>query len=73
MTPGTAGEGTAIAYSKREQRGWYVYDWANSVLQRAISLLREVGDLPQLARAVNMQGLALWHRGWPGPALNTSR
>ena len=30
--------------------------------------LRQVGDLAQLARAVNMQGLELWHRGRPGPA-----
>jgi tetratricopeptide (TPR) repeat protein len=45
------------------------YVWAESVLERSISLLRQVGDLAQLARAVNMQGLVLWHRGQPGPAL----
>jgi predicted ATPase len=45
------------------------YSWANIALDRSIALLRELGDLAQLVRAVNNQGLVLWHSGQCEPAL----
>ena len=41
----------ALPYSKREQRGWYMYDWANSTFASTVVTLFLGPYLTALAKA----------------------
>ena len=44
-------------YSLREQRGWYVYDWANSVFATSAITLFLPTYIPALAAAAAFNGI----------------
>jgi UMF1 family MFS transporter len=69
----------AIPYSKREQRGWYMYDWANSTFQSTVVTLFLGPYLTALAKAaagpdgrVHPLGIPLDPRAWWGYLISIS-
>jgi MFS transporter, UMF1 family len=68
-----------LAYSKREQRGWYMYDWANSVFASTVVTLFLGPYLTALAKAaagtdgrVHPLGIPVDPRSWWGYLISVS-
>ena len=49
----------SLPYSKREQRGWYMYDWANSTFQSTVVTLFLGPYLTALAKAAAGTAIAV--------------
>ena len=69
----------ALPYSKREQRGWYMYDWANSTFQSTVVTLFLGPYLTALAKAaagpdgrVHPLGIPVDPRAWWGYLISVS-
>src|SRR5580704_227056 len=69
----------ALPYSKREQRGWYMYDWANSVFASTVVTLFLGPYLTALAKAaagtdgrVHPLGIPVDPRSWWGYLISVS-
>jgi MFS transporter, UMF1 family len=69
----------ALPYSKREQRGWYMYDWANSTFQSTVVTLFLGPYLTALAKAaagpdgrVHPLGIPVDPRAWWGYLISIS-
>src|ERR1700723_3721519 len=69
----------ALPYSKREQRGWYMYDWANSVFASTVVTLFLGPYLTALAKAaagtdgrVHPLGVPVDPRSWWGYLISIS-
>lgn len=68
-----------LAYSKREQRGWYMYDWANSTFASTVVTLFLGPYLTALAKAaagpdgrVHPLGIPVDPRSWWGYLISVS-
>ena len=69
----------ALPYSKREQRGWYMYDWAHSVFHSTVITLFLGPYLTELAKAaagvdgrVHPLGIPVDPRSWWGYLVSIS-
>jgi UMF1 family MFS transporter len=69
----------ALPYSRREQRGWYMYDWANSVFASTVVTLFLGPYLTALAKAaagtdgrVHPLGIPVDSRSWWGYLISVS-
>ena len=69
----------ALPYSKREQRGWYMYDWANSTFASTVVTLFLGPYLTALAKAaagadgrVHPLGIPVDPRSWWGYLISFS-
>ncbi len=69
----------ALPYSKREQRGWYMYDWANSTFASTVVTLFLGPYLTALAKAaagtdgrVHPLGIPVDPRSWWGYLISIS-
>jgi UMF1 family MFS transporter len=69
----------ALTYSKREQRGWYIYDWAHSVFHSTVITLFLGPYLTALAKAaagpdgrVHPLGVPVDPRSWWGYLISIS-
>jgi MFS transporter, UMF1 family len=69
----------ALAYSKREQRGWYMYDWANATFHSTVVTLFLGPYLTALAKAaagvdgrVHPFGIPVDPRSWWGYLISIS-
>jgi UMF1 family MFS transporter len=80
MNPQTAPSATAVLpYSKREQRGWYMYDWANATFHSTVVTLFLGPYLTVLAKAaagpdgrVHPLGIPVDPRSWWGYLISVS-
>lgn len=70
---------SVLPYSRREQRGWYMYDWANSVFHSTVVTLFLGPYLTELARAaagadgrVHPLGIPVDPRSWWGYLISIS-
>jgi UMF1 family MFS transporter len=70
---------SALSYSKREQRGWYMYDWANSTFASTVVTLFLGPYLTALAKAaagadgrVHPLGIPVDPRSWWGYLISVS-
>ena len=77
--PGDASSGPALPYSKREQRGWYMYDWAHAVFHSTVVTLFLGPYLTALAKAaagpdgrVHPLGIPVDPRSWWGYLISIS-
>jgi UMF1 family MFS transporter len=75
----SASTATAKQYSRREQRSWYVYDWANSAFASTVLTLFLGPYLTSLARAaagpdgyIDFAGIAIEPRSWWGYMVSLS-
>lgn len=77
--PNVASPSPSLPYSRREQRGWYMYDWANSVFHSTVVTLFLGPYLTELAKAaagpdgrVHPLGIPIDPRSWWGYMISLS-
>jgi len=77
--PSAAASHLAIPYSRREQRGWYMYDWANSTFASTVVTLFLGPYLTALAKAaagpdgrIHPLGIPVDPRSWWGYLISIS-